>query len=629
MATTAATNGTCDARTARRAALVVLAVALLFVPLAAAGTIELAWQNVSDPDVVRYNVYFGTDPDKLHDQTPKSVPPAPGNTTSTTLDGLADCTTWYAVVYAYDGEFESTQPSNLVKGFPRPRVSSVVPNKIRAGETVEVTVTGVNFDVGDPSDAGHVPSAARVWHKGLELKPEWVTSVTVDDCNTLRFQFSPDASTSIGSSDLEVLNIDRSHANPSGKDRVFGRLAAAISVLSTDGTSPSVLATSPADGAGDVSARVRPTLTFSEPVDPTSVTVSTVRLLDEAGNAVSQIAGSPQVAGETVTIFPASPLTGDATYRLEAKGGSAGVRDLAGNVLASDFIQTTGFAVRLSDQEPPDRHHRPRVVSSWPQAGQTDVAPTLDEIRVTFDRDMTPLFDGLAQDELATRFTVMDGRSAVPQTATSPRLEGSGQTVVIELAAPLQDGQTYTTMVQLAGAEVSAQLSGLGLSEFEMDQLWSTRPAWRVEGGLASASYRDPDTGASTSLTDGGSSLAERNTGVPVNAEFVLSFDTPVSASSQTPGVFRLRVQQGRRFEVVEVLEPLSAEDGGRSIVLRPAQPLPAGALILIDIRTGSHGVVLEGSEGPYALGGGSPIQVLFATEVSGAALDSGLAVGE
>jgi hypothetical protein len=161
-----------------------------------------------------------------------------------------------------------------------------------------------------------------------------------------------------------------------------------------------------------------------------------------------------------------------------------------------------------------------------------------------------------------------------------------------------------------------------------MEQMWSSRPAWRVDGGLESVSYRDPETGEAVTLAPNAPSLNVDNTGVPLDVEFALHFSRPVAGSSVSTEVFRVFVQDGHRYEPVDLLEPLKVEDGGATIVIRPVKPLPAGAQAVIDVRTGPRGVILDGPSGAYDLGGGTPLQAPFATEVSGASQDGNLAVG-
>lgn len=112
-----------------------------------------------------------------------------------------------------------------------------------------------------------------------------------------------------------------------------------------DTEGPSVTGSNPADGAADVPVGVHPTVSFDEELDPASVTASTIQLRDAAGQPVAQASGSPQLSadGRTATIEPAAALGELARYRIHVVGGSAGVKDLAGNGMDSTWEQPNGF----------------------------------------------------------------------------------------------------------------------------------------------------------------------------------------------------------------------------------------------------------------------------------------------
>lgn len=108
---------------------------------------------------------------------------------------------------------------------------------------------------------------------------------------------------------------------------------------------PTVSSTNPAAGASNVPVGVKPSVTFSEAMQASTITSATIRLLNASGQAVAQAAGSPQLSadGKTATITPAAALAENAVYRIQVVGGSAGAKDLAGNPLASNYDQSPGF----------------------------------------------------------------------------------------------------------------------------------------------------------------------------------------------------------------------------------------------------------------------------------------------
>ena len=100
-----------------------------------------------------------------------------------------------------------------------------------------------------------------------------------------------------------------------------------------DTTPPVIASISPADGATGVTPNATVTITFSEDVEPTSCTATSVRL----GNVVGAVA----VDGHTVTFTPSDPLQFLTAYDVTV---TTSVCDRASNHLTEDFVSsfTTG-----------------------------------------------------------------------------------------------------------------------------------------------------------------------------------------------------------------------------------------------------------------------------------------------
>jgi hypothetical protein len=106
-----------------------------------------------------------------------------------------------------------------------------------------------------------------------------------------------------------------------------------------DTTPPRVTATAPAAGATNADARGDVTVTFSEAIDPSTVTTETFELRDAANVPVAATV-SYGAAGRTATLHPTAPLAYSATYTATVHGGPAGVKDVAGNPVAADVPWT-------------------------------------------------------------------------------------------------------------------------------------------------------------------------------------------------------------------------------------------------------------------------------------------------
>ena len=95
-----------------------------------------------------------------------------------------------------------------------------------------------------------------------------------------------------------------------------------------DTATPSVSATTPADGDSDVAINAALSVTFSEPVDPTTITFTL-----SGGEVAPPFTMS--YSGTTAVITPSNSLKRNTLYTAQV---SAGVKDLAGNAMLNDYV---------------------------------------------------------------------------------------------------------------------------------------------------------------------------------------------------------------------------------------------------------------------------------------------------
>lgn len=126
-----------------------------------------------------------------------------------------------------------------------------------------------------------------------------------------------------------------------------GRINSCKAVGSTcdrDATPPTVGSVSPVEGATGVPTSTNISATFSEAMDPATLTTSTVALL-EMGTA-TPVAATVSYDGTSraVILDPSVNLAKRTKYTATVKGGVGGAKDLAGNPLATDKVWsfTTG-----------------------------------------------------------------------------------------------------------------------------------------------------------------------------------------------------------------------------------------------------------------------------------------------
>lgn len=112
-----------------------------------------------------------------------------------------------------------------------------------------------------------------------------------------------------------------------------GQYAASYAI---DTTAPTVSTTVPAANATGVDITKSVTATFSEAVDPATISGTTFQLKDSASNTVNA-AVSYNSTTKVATLDPTANLSYSSVYTATVKGGPSGVKDIAGNALAADY----------------------------------------------------------------------------------------------------------------------------------------------------------------------------------------------------------------------------------------------------------------------------------------------------
>jgi hypothetical protein len=144
---------------------------------------------------------------------------------------------------------------------------------------------------------------------------------------------------------------------------------------------PTVTFTSPANAATGVAINTKINATFSERMDPATITNVTFTLKETISNTA--VAGTVSYSGVSAIFTPTGNLAANTEYTVTIKGGANGVKDLAGNALASDYARsfTTGAAADTT---------APTVTGTIHANGATNVAVNT-QVGVTFSEGMDPL----------------------------------------------------------------------------------------------------------------------------------------------------------------------------------------------------------------------------------------------
>src|SRR5207245_875863 len=193
-----------------------------------------------------------------------------------------------------------------------------------------------------------------------------------------------------------------------------------------DTTAPTVSATVPANLATGVGIGGQIAGTFSEPMDPSTISTATFTLKQ----GTTPVAGTVSYSGITATFTPAANLAPLTTYTATI---GAGARDLAGNALVADFFWsfTTGV---IPDTTSP-------TVSAIAQANSSTRFHINAQTPTTFSQPMQH-----ATLHIST-FTLKQGTTPVAGTVNY-----SGVTATFSPAANLAPLTTYTASIS-AGAK--------------------------------------------------------------------------------------------------------------------------------------------------------------------------------
>ncbi len=281
------------------------------------------------------------------------------------------------------------------------------------------------------------------------------------------------------------------------KDLAGNALASAkvwtfITGLSADTTAPTVSSTDPANGNAGVGLNRQVAATFSEPMDPLTITTATFTLMQGA----SPVSGAVIYAGVTATFTPASSFEAHTKYTATI---AVGAKDLAGNALANAKVWsfTTGAA--------PDTT-APTVSSTDPANGDTGVVLN-QQVAATFSEPMDPLTITTAT------FTLMQGTTPVSGTVIY-----SGVTATFTPASSLTEETEYTATIATGAKDIA----GNALASAKV---------WSFTTGVA------PDI---TAPTVSSTNPADNDTGVALNKIVFATFSESMNPLTITNVTFTL-----------------------------------------------------------------------------------------
>jgi hypothetical protein len=228
--------------------------------------------------------------------------------------------------------------------------------------------------------------------------------------------------------------------NLAGKAMAMAYLWSFTTGANPDVTAPTVISTIPVNNATGVAVGTNVTATFSEAMNPLTLTTGTFTLKQ----GTTPVSGSVSYTGTTATFKPASNLAPNTRYTATL---TTGVRDLANNGLAT--AEVWNFTTRAATDVT-----APTVISTNPVNNATGVAVNTN-VTATFSEAMNP-------STLTTgTFTLKQGTTPV-----SGNVSYAGTTATFNPASNLAPNTRYTATLTTGVRD----LAGNGLANAEV---WS------------------------------------------------------------------------------------------------------------------------------------------------------------
>lgn len=202
--------------------------------------------------------------------------------------------------------------------------------------------------------------------------------------------------------------------------------------LAPDVINPAVAFTDPADGATITPIGSKLTATFSEAMDPATITATTFALQQGA----TAVAGTVTYSGITALFIPAGDLAASSIYTATI---TTGAKDLAGNAVLTNHVWsfTTGAAPDVI---------KPTVTAVDPADLAAGVTVN-KAITATFSEAMNPLTISTAT------LTLQQGATAVSGTVIY-----SGVTAIFTPASNLAANSVYTVKITTGASDLAGNL---------------------------------------------------------------------------------------------------------------------------------------------------------------------------
>ena len=326
-----------------------------------------------------------------------------------------------------------------------PTVSSVTPLNGATGVSVSTTATAI---------FNEAMNAATINGSTIELRNAsnaLITTTVSYNATTRTVTLTPSAS--LANSTVYTVTIK---GGASGvKDAAGNALASdyswSFTTVAGDITPPTVSSVTPLNGATGVSVGTTATAIFNEAMNAATISGSTIELRN-ASNALITTTVSYNATTRTVTLTPSASLANSTVYTVTIKGGASGVKDAAGNALASDY--SWSFTTVAGDITPP-------TVSS--------VTPLNGATGVSVGTTATAIFNEAMNATTINGSTIELRNASNALITTTVSYNAGTRTATITASSSLANSTAYTVTIK-GGASGVKDVAGNALAN---DYSWS------------------------------------------------------------------------------------------------------------------------------------------------------------
>ncbi|MEP7377460.1 MAG: Ig-like domain-containing protein, partial [Chitinophagaceae bacterium] len=357
-------------------------------------------------------------------------------------------------------------------------------------------VTGVSVTTAATAIFNEAMNAATINNSTIELRNAsnaLITAIVSYNTGTRTATLAPSAA--LNSSTIYTAKII---SGASGvKDAAGNALANdyswSFTTVAADITPPTVSSVTPVNGTTGVSVSTTATAIFSEAMNATTINSSAIELRNSS-NALIAAVVSYNAGTRTVTLTPSAALTNSTVYTAKIISGTSGVKDAAGNALASDYIWS--FTTVAADITPP-------TVSS--------VTPVNGATGVVVSTTATAIFNEAMSAATINSSTIELRNSSNALITTIVSYNAGTRTVTLTPSSALTNSTVYTVKI-ISGTSGVKDAAGNALAN---DYSWSFT--------TVAATSQSPVTIQSVTTKTGTAAIVHSLTGVPAGALLVLS----------------------------------------------------------------------------------------------------------